>query len=99
MILIMQTRVREYDTWKTVFDSGEALRAKHGCTGHEIFRSAEDDDQLTLHLRFPSREAGEGLRNDPELAANMKRAGVEGPPTVTWARDGETRTYAARRAA
>lgn len=99
MILIMQTRVRDYDAWKSVFDDGEPLRARHGCTGHEIFRSDDDGYELTLHLRFPSREAGDALRTDPELAASMKRAGVEGQPTVTWARDGEACTYASRRAA
>jgi len=99
MILIMQERVRDYDAWKTVFDDGEQLRAKHGCTGHEIFRSDEDGNDLTVHLRFPSREAGDALRADPELAANMKLAGVAAPPTVKWVRDGEARTYAGRRAA
>jgi hypothetical protein len=99
MILVMQTKVRDYDAWKTVFDEGEPLRAKHGSTGHEIFRSDEDGNDLTLHLRFPSREAGDSLRTDPELAANMRRAGVEGPPTVRWAHDGKARTYASRRAA
>ncbi|HET6475690.1 MAG TPA: hypothetical protein VFH93_06395 [Thermoleophilia bacterium] len=99
MILIMQTRVRDYDAWKTVFDDGEPLRARHGCTGHEIFRSDDDGNELTVHLSFPSREGGDALRTDPELAANMKRGGVEGQPTVTWARDGEACTYASRRAA
>ena len=82
-----------------MFDDGEPLRAKHGCTGHEIFRSDDDGNDLTVHLRFPSREAGDGLRTDPELAAIMKRAGVEAPPTVAWVRDGEARTYASRRVA
>ena len=99
MILIMRERVRDYDAWKSVFDGGEPLRAKHGCTGHEIFRSDDDGNDLTVHLRFRSREAGDALRSDPELAANMKRAGVETPPSVMWVRDGEARTYAGRRAA
>jgi hypothetical protein len=99
MILIMQHRVRDYDEWKAVFDDGEPLRAGHGCTGHEIFRSDDDGNDLTVHLRFPSREAGDGLRTDPELAEKLKLAGVEGQPSAMWARDAETRTYASRRAA
>jgi len=99
MILIMQERVRDYDAWKSVFDDGEPLRAKHGCTGHEIFRSDDDGNDLTVHLRFPTREAGDALRTDPELAEKMSLAGVEAQPTVTWVSDGEARTYASRRAA
>lgn len=99
MILLMQTRVRDYDAWKTRFDDSEAIRARHGCTGHEICRSADDGNAVTVHLRFPSREGGDARRTDPELAENMKRAGVDGPPSVAWAQDGEARTYASRRAA
>jgi quinol monooxygenase YgiN len=98
MILILQERVRDYDAWKSVFDNGEPLRAKHGCTGHEIFRSDDDGNDLTVHLRFSSREAGDSLRTDPELAAGMKLAGVEGQPKAQWAHDGEARTYASRAA-
>ena len=99
MTLIMRERVRDYDAWKSVFDGGEPHRAKHGCSGHVIYRSDDDGNDLTVHLRFPSPEAGDTFLADPELAANMKRAGVETQPTVTWVRDGEALTYAGRRAA
>jgi hypothetical protein len=40
MILIMQERVHDFETWKTVFDRGEEFRTKHGCSGHVILRVA-----------------------------------------------------------
>ena len=95
MILIMREKVRDYDAWKSVFDGGEPLRAEHGCSGHVIDRSDDDGNDLTVHLLFPTREAGEALRADPKLAANMERAGVETRPIVTWVHDGEALTYAA----
>jgi hypothetical protein len=55
MYLTMWTHVRDYDDWKAVFDSGEPLRTSHGCTGHEIYRSDDDSNQLTVFLEFPSR--------------------------------------------
>lgn len=99
MILIMREKVRDYDAWKSVFDGGEPLRAEHGCSGHVIYRSDDDGNDLTVHLLFPTREAGEALRADPKLAANMERAGVETRPIVTWVHDGEALTYAGGRAA
>jgi quinol monooxygenase YgiN len=99
MILIMQERVRDYDAWKAVFDDGEALRAKHGCTGHEIFRSDDDGNDLTVHLHFPSREAADAFLADPEPAANMRHAGVETQPAQTRVREGESLKYTGRRAA
>ena len=95
----MREKVRDYDTWKRVFDDGEPLRAKHGCSGHVVYRSDDDANDLTIHLQFPSREAGESLRADPGLAAAMERAGVETQPTVTWVREAESREYAGRQGA
>jgi len=99
MILIMRERVRDYDAWKPVFDAGEPLRAKHGCSGHVVYRDDDDVNDLTVHLHFPSREAADAFLADPELAANMKRAGVETQPALTRVREAESLKYADRRAA
>ncbi len=61
MYLVMWTHVRDYDDWKAVFDSGESVRVSHRCTGHDIYRDADDPNQLTLFLEFPSRDVGEAL--------------------------------------
>jgi hypothetical protein len=95
MILIMQERVRDYQAWKTVFDRAEPFRIRHGCSGHVILRNDSDANDLTVHLRFPSREAIDGFLADPQLMANMERAGVEGRPRVSLAREEETQLYAA----
>jgi hypothetical protein len=94
MILIMQERVHDYAAWKTVFDRGEDLRVRHGCSGHVILRSDSDTNDLTIHLRFPSREAVDGFLADPQLMANMERAGVEGKPAVSLVHEEETELYA-----
>jgi len=99
MILIMRERVRDYDAWKPNFDAGEQLRAKHGCSGHTVHRGDDDANDLTVQLHFPSREAANAFFADPELAENMKRAGVETRPAVTFVREAESRKYAERRAA
>jgi hypothetical protein len=99
MIIIMQERVRDYDAWKPVFDAGEPLRAKHGCSGHVVYRDADDANDLTVHLHFPSREAADAFLADPELAANMKRAGVETQPALMRVREAESLKYTGRRAA
>jgi len=77
----------------------EPLRAKHGCSGHVVYRDDDDADDLTVHLRFPSCDAADAFRADPEFAANMKRAGVETQPALTRAREAESLKYTGRRAA
>lgn len=77
----------------------EPLRAKHGCSGHVVYRDDDDADDLTVHLHFPSRDAADAFLADPEFAANMKRAGVETQPALTRAREAESLKYTGRRAA
>jgi len=77
----------------------EPLRAKHGCSGHVVYRDDDDADDLTVHLHFPSRDAADAFLADSEFAANMKRAGVETQPALTRAREAESLKYTGRRAA
>jgi len=98
MYLVMQQKVRDYDDWKPVFDAGQSLRAKHGCRGHEVFRSDDDPNDLTLMLDFPSREAGEAFLAEPELKERMGEAGVLAPPRTMWATQTACADYRSRAA-
>ncbi len=99
MYLVMWTHVRDYDDWKTAFDAGEPLRTSHGCTGHEIFRGADDANQLTVHLEFPSRESGDAFLADPRLKEKMAEAGVEGEPRTMFVTQTQRTDYRKRKAA
>jgi quinol monooxygenase YgiN len=99
MILILQHTVRDYDTWRPLFDEHEGVRAKYGCLGHTVFRAADQPNDLTLLLRWESRERAEQFLHDPSLAETMQRGGVIGEPRTTWVEKADTVTYAERRAA
>ena len=99
MYLTMWQHVRDYDDWKTVFDSGEPLRTSHGCTGHEIFRSDDDPGQLTIFLSFPSREDGEAFLADPRLKEKMAEAGVDGDLRTMFVTQTQRVDYRSRKAA
>jgi len=99
MYLVMQQTVRDYDDWKPVFDAGESVRTKHGCTGHEIYRSDDDANDLTIMLGFPSREAGEAFLADPELKQRMDEAGVLSKPRTMWVTQTQCVDYRSRKAA
>jgi quinol monooxygenase YgiN len=99
MYLVMQNKVRDYDDWKPVFDAGEPLRTKHGCTGHEIYRSDDDANDLTIMLSFPNREAGDAFLADPELKERMAEAGVLSKPRTTWVTQTQRVDYRSRKAA
>jgi len=99
MILIVQHTVRDYDAWKPVFDEHESVRAKYGCLGHTIYRDADEPNNVTLLLRYESRERADEFMRDPSLRETMERGGVISEPRATWVEEAEVASYAERRAA
>ena len=99
MILVVQHTVRDYDAWKSVFDEHESTRAKHGATGHTIYRDADDPNAVTIFNRFATREGAEAFSRDPSLKEAMERGGVTSEPRIMWVEEADSATYSARRAA
>jgi hypothetical protein len=93
MIVMVQHRVRDYDAWKPVFDEHGEVRRRHGATGHVIYRSLDDPNDVTVVNFFPSRQQAEALVADPSTQEGMERAGVIGEPRVTWAEETEQVDY------
>jgi quinol monooxygenase YgiN len=80
--LIVRHRVNDHSAWRSVYDTVEGLRLKHGCTEAEVLVSPSDkEDVLVLH-RFPSVEQAEAFAGSDELREAMGRAGVAGAPRI-----------------
>ena len=98
MIVIVQHKVRDYDAWKSVFDEHQAVRTRHGATGHELYRGLEDPNEVTIVNQFPSKEQAEAFAADPSLKEAMERGGVVNEPRITWAQETEAVDYKAKAA-
>lgn len=99
MIVIAQHTVRDYDAWKLVFDEHQAVRTRHGATGHELYRGLEDPNEVTVVNHFPSKEQAEAFAADPSLKEAMERGGVISQPRFTWAQEAEAVDYRQTKAA
>lgn len=69
MDLIVQHKVRDYDTWKPVFDEHGDVRRRHGATGHELYRGDDDPNEITIVNHFPTKEQAAAFVADPSLKA------------------------------
>ena len=78
--------------------SHEATRRRYGATGHELYRSVDDPNELTVVNHFPSKEQAEAFAADPSLKVAMERGGVISEPRITWARETEVTDYKAKAA-
>lgn len=91
--VIVRHQVKDYDSWKPVFDEHGTVRRQHGATGHRLYRMAgSTTDQLIVNT-FPTLEQARAFLDDPSLREAMARGGVEGMPEVTIAEEVEVISY------
>jgi quinol monooxygenase YgiN len=99
MDIIVQHSVRDYDTWKPVFDEHESARAKYGCRGHTIYRDPDSPNDVTIFMSWESRERADEFMRSDTLREAMQKGGVTSEPRATWLEEQETHSYATRRVA
>lgn len=80
--VLLSHEVKDFQTWKTGFDNGEALRAAAGVTTNAVYTAVDNPNMVTVSTDFPSAEAVQGFMNNPQLAADMETAGVISRPDV-----------------
>lgn len=80
--VIVRHRVKDFDTWKPLFDEHGAARRRHGAVGHQLYRSSADANELTLVNLFRDAAGAQAFLDDPSLPEAMQRAGVDGPPEI-----------------
>jgi heme-degrading monooxygenase HmoA len=93
MVLIVQHKVRDFDTWKPLFEEHGDIRKRHGATGHALYRGLDDPNEITIVNHFPSREQAEAFASDPSLREAMEQGGVISEPRITWAQEPESVDY------
>jgi hypothetical protein len=94
MILLVQHRVRDFASWKPVFDDqGSIIRVRHGAMRHWLYRSLDDPNDVVVSVEFPTEERARSFVGDPALKEEMERAGVLGQPTVRLCEEVEAVSY------
>jgi hypothetical protein len=94
MILLVQHRVRDFASWKPIFDEqGSIIRIRHGATRHWLYRSLDDPNDVVVSIGFPEEERARSFVADPALREEMEQAGVQGQPTVTLCEEVDAVSY------
>ena len=94
MILVVQHRVRDFVSWKPVFDEqGSIVRVRHGATRHWLYRSLDDPNDVVVLVEFPTEDRARSFLGDPALKEEMEQAGVQGDPTVRLCEEVEAVSY------
>ena len=84
---IVSHPVKDFDTWKTIFDQFEPIRKEAGELSAVVLRHADDPNMVTIINTWDSIEAPQAFLNREELKAGMAEAGVTAPSTMIFANE------------
>jgi quinol monooxygenase YgiN len=76
-IALVRHRVADFDAWRKVYDGFAPIQAEHGVHAHQVLRSIENPNDVTVEHTFDSPEAAREFFATPELKEAMSKAGVK----------------------
>jgi quinol monooxygenase YgiN len=75
-IALVRHQVEDFDAWKKVYDAFAPVQAERGVHAHQVLRSIENPNDVTVTHTFDSHEAARDFFAAPELKEAMSQAGV-----------------------
>ncbi len=82
--LLVQHKVKSFTDWKKVFDSVVDLRKSSGELSSQVYQEASDPSKVTVVNKWTSLASAQKFAQSPELKAAMEKAGVQGPPSISF---------------
>ena len=81
--IMVKQKVADYARWKPIFDADGANREIGGSKGGQIFRSADDPNEVVLLFEWDQEQARQFSQRE-EVRAKMQAAGVLDPPEISF---------------
>jgi hypothetical protein len=83
LTVLLTHEVKDYATWRKVYDAGEPLRKASNITMDAVYTSVDNPNKVYLLGRLPWMEDMQAFRLKPELAKDMEAEGVLSKPEIT----------------
>jgi heme-degrading monooxygenase HmoA len=80
--MLVRHKVKDYEAWKSAFDSKLDLRKRYGEKSYEILREDKSPNELVALFGWDSLEHARKYANSAELKEAMADAGVIGKPEI-----------------
>jgi antibiotic biosynthesis monooxygenase (ABM) superfamily enzyme len=80
--MFVRHNVKDYEAWKSVFDSVSDLRKRNGEKSYQILRQGNGSKELVALFKWDNLDNARKYAASPELKAAMERAGVIGKPEI-----------------
>jgi quinol monooxygenase YgiN len=83
-MLIVHLKVKDYAAFREVFDNATPTRTRFGSTGHKVFQSPSDPNEVTVLSEWKNVDQAKVYADSNELKEAMKNAGVISQPGLTF---------------
>ena len=80
--VIITHEVKEYASWRKVYDADETNRRAAGMKVWGVYADVKNPNIISIIGTFPSAAALEGFVSSPKLKEAMDKGGVMGKPDV-----------------
>ena len=81
---LVRFTVEDINIWKPVFEEAAALRKSFGSMSAQAFHKADSKNEITVLLRFESREQAMQMFQSAEFREVTQRGKMLAPPEVTF---------------
>ena len=88
--IMIQHKVLDYAKWKPMYDEHQATRKAYGIRREQLFRGADDPNDLTILFEVSDMNKARELIQSEDLKIVMQRAGVISVPNFHWLEEVET---------
>ena len=75
--LMAHLKVKEYNTWKNVFDSMRSVWANFGSKEEKVFKAEGTTNEVVVMLGWDTLDRAKKFRDSQEIKDAMQRSGVE----------------------
>ncbi len=82
--LFVKHAVKDFNHWKTVYDSVADLRDQHGFVSSRILRDADNPNQVVVLEEYRTLEGAKNFAHSSALHVAMGHAGVIGAPDIAF---------------
>jgi hypothetical protein len=80
--MFIRHNVRDYRMWRKAYDTFNKERTTMGVTGHAVYRSLAQPNDLTVSHDFSTISKAKAFASSPRLKEVMKDAGVMSAPMI-----------------
>jgi hypothetical protein len=82
--LLVRAKVQNFESWKKAYDAHLSVRQEYGLAQEQLFRGADDPNDVVLLFKAASLDRAKAFMNNPAIGEVIQKSGVIGRPDVTF---------------